>query len=350
VKLAVAVPGIEYIEAQDVRRSPFRVAVTPLPSLHAAVREAAGGKASGMSLAWSEAIRRQLTAKDHATLAPLATQGATLIPDPLVGLADPPGESLKDGIERMMATPDDALLAEIEECLAATRNEGWREAQRDPSRWLRRYVASLLRAWKGFGPIWRQARPALGREVERIGMSAALDAQLELLDGLLVDAGVDDGRWYCPCEFYEGRARFPEQGVVLMPLLGGERRQVLVRRGEVMETIIYPLRSLPGVAHGAPPSGALESLLGGPRAAILRALGCPLSIGRLAETLRSVPSAATHHVSALEAAGLVSRDRTGRHVLVRRTERGEALLALYEEVAVPFRRSSKGLSRAAKRG
>jgi hypothetical protein len=185
VKLAAALPGIEYIEAEDVRRSPFRVAVTPLPSLHAAIREAAGGKPSGMPLAWTEAIRRHLRAQDYATLAPLATPGATLIPDPLVGLADPPGESLKDGIERMMATPDDLLLAEIDECLAATRNDGWREAQRDPSRWLRRYVAGLLRAWKGFDPIWRQARPSLGREVERIGMSAAVDAQLELLDGLL---------------------------------------------------------------------------------------------------------------------------------------------------------------------
>jgi DNA-binding transcriptional ArsR family regulator len=333
--VSAALQGIEYIEAEDVRRSPFRVAVTPLPSLHAALREAAGGKASGMPHAWSEAIRRHLTAQDHATLAPLATPDATLIPDPLVGLADPPGESLKDGIERMMATPDDVLLAEIEECLAATRNEAWQEAQRDPSRWLRRYVAGLLRGWKGFGPIWRQARPALGREVERIGMSVALDAQLELLDGLLLNGGVQDGRWYCPCEFYEGRARFPAQGVVLMPLLAGERRQILVRRGEVMETIIYPLRSLPEVAYGEPPAGALESLLGAPRAAILRALGCPISIGRLAEALRSVPSAATHHVSALEAGGLVTRDRSGRHVLVRRTERGETLLALYEELDLP---------------
>jgi DNA-binding transcriptional ArsR family regulator len=348
--MAGALSGVEYIEAEDVRRSPFRVAVSPLPSLHAAVREAAGGKPSGMPYAWSEAIRRHLRTQDYATLAPVATPGPTLIPDPLVGLADPPGESLQEGIERMMATPEEFLGEEIEVCVAATANEAWRDAQQAPARWLQRYVTALLRAWKGFAPVWRRARPALGREVERIGMSAALDAQLELLDGLLLDSGVQDGRWLCPCEFYEGRARFPDNGVVLMPLLGGERRQVLVRREDVLETIIYPLRSLPGAGHGEPPEAALESLLGTPRAAILRALGCPTSIGRLAETLRSVPSAATHHVSALEAAGLVTRDRTGRHVLVRRTERGESLLALYEEVDAPLRGSSKGLPRAAYRG
>jgi DNA-binding MarR family transcriptional regulator len=44
-----------------------------------------------------------------------------------------------------------------------------------------------------------------------------------------------------------------------------------------------------------------------------------------------VPSAATHHVNALEAAGLVVRDRHGRNVLVRHSARGRALLDLYED-------------------
>jgi len=44
-----------------------------------------------------------------------------------------------------------------------------------------------------------------------------------------------------------------------------------------------------------------------------------------------VPSAATHHVNALQAAGLVERHRRGRNVLVDRTARGEALLELYDD-------------------
>jgi len=44
----------------------------------------------------------------------------------------------------------------------------------------------------------------------------------------------------------------------------------------------------------------------------------------------AVPSAATHHVSALAAAGLVLRDRSDRSLLVRRTARGDALVALYD--------------------
>jgi DNA-binding transcriptional ArsR family regulator len=338
------VEGVEYIEAQDVRCSPFRVSVSPLPSLQAALREAVGGKRTGMPVAWAEAIRRELRPQDYETLAPFATPRPTLIPDPIAGIAGPPGESFKDGIERMVATPDEFLVSEIDVCLAATSNDGWRAAERDPSRWLRRYVASVLRAWKGFGPIWRRARPAMSREVERIGMASALDAQLELLDGLIANGAVRDGRWYCPCAFYQGRLWFPDDGVVLMPLLGGELSSVLARNGDLMETIMYPLRSLSGIATTDPPAAALESLLGTPRAEILRALGAPTSIGRLAEALRSVPSAATHHVGALEGAGLVTRVRSGRNVLVRRTDRGEALLALYDELddARPVRRSLSG--------
>jgi DNA-binding transcriptional ArsR family regulator len=336
---------MEYIEGEDVRRSPFRVSVSPMPSLQLALRESVGGKPTGMPSAWGDAIRRHLNSQDYDTLTPLALPRHALIPDPVAGMAEPPGESFKDGIERLMATPDDFLMSEIDVCRQAVPNAAWDVAARDPSRWLRRYTATLLRAWKGFGPIWRRGRPALGREVERIGMAAALDAQLELLDGLIATATVRDGRWYCPCAFYEGRARFPDDGVVLMPLLGGERSAVLARNGDVMDTIMYPLRSLRGVAHSDPPAAALESLLGVPRAEILRALGCPTSIGRLAEALRSVPSAATHHVTALEAAGLVARDRSGRHVLVRRTERGEALLALYDELDVTPRTGRRSAAR-----
>jgi DNA-binding transcriptional ArsR family regulator len=323
---------VEYIEAEDVRRSPFRVAVTPLPSLNFAVRDAVGAGRGATPEAWCRAIRGYLRTQDYQTLAPFVTQGPTLVPDPLVGLSEPPGQSLKEGIERMMATPLDWLAEEIESCSAASGNGAWTDAQRDPARWLRRYAASLLRAWKGFGPVWRHARPALDREVERVGLATALDAQLELLDGLLAGGAVDDGRWCIACKFYEGRFRFPDAGVVLHPLVAGERSSIFAHTDDAVASVSYPLRSVLGLEPLESPRASLEGLLGVPRTRILRALADPTTIGRLAEALRAAPSAATHHVGALEAAGLVVRDRRGRHVLVRRTPRGEALLEIYNEL------------------
>jgi DNA-binding transcriptional ArsR family regulator len=329
-----ALAGVEYIEAEEVRRRPFRVAVAPLPSLQGALVEAVGEPRKGTPTAWRRAIRAHLRERDYETLAPFVTREQTLIPDALLGLADPPGESLKDGIERMIATPDDELLRETELCRAATGRTAWHELERDPARWLRRYVASLLRAWKGFGPIWRQARAALDREVERIGVATALDAQLELLGGLLVHGWVADERWCLDCMFADGRMQVPDTGLVLMPLVAGDGGSILDAAEMTMRRVGYPVPGLRGLGADAPPSPGLESLLGIPRAQILRALECPTSIGRLAEALRAVPSAATHHVSALEAAGLVTRERSGRQVLVRRTARGDALLALYGDLGL----------------
>lgn len=324
-------PGVDYIEADEVRRRPFRVAVAPLPSLQAALVEAVGTGRKGTPPAWRRAIRTHLRERDYETLAPFVTRGPTLVPDPLLGLAEPPGETLKDGIERIVATPHDELLAETEVCRAATGSTAWRELERDPARWLRRYVASLLRAWNGFAPIWRQAQTALDREIERVGVATAVDAQLELLDGLLAQGSVDDGRWCLRCKFAVGRREFPDTGLVLLPLVAGDGGSIVDVAGSTMRRVGYPVPALRQLMADEASAPALEGLVGIPRAQILRALDSPTSIGRLAEALRAVPSAATHHVSALEAAGLVTRDRCGQQVLVRRTPRGEALLALYDD-------------------
>ncbi|MEA2186585.1 MAG: hypothetical protein QOK16_1596 [Solirubrobacteraceae bacterium] len=321
-----------YIKAEDVRRSPFRVSVTPLPSLYRVLRSAVGGGSHGAPRAWCDPIRTNLRAADYETLAPFMRPCPMPVPAPVLGLADAPGESFQDAVERMIATPLDLLAKEISRCGAVLGDGSWDVAARDPARWLRRYVASLLRAWKSFGPVWDQARPALDREVERVGTAAALDAQLELLDGLLHIGVVKHDRWCVRDGFYDGPMRFPDSGVVLTPLVASEFSKGFFRADDILGNVSYPVRSV--LARGAqPPAAALERLLGIQRTQILRALRRPASIGTLADVLRAVPSAATHHVNALQAAGLVERHRSGRNVLVDRTARGEALLELYGDAA-----------------
>lgn len=76
---------------------------------------------------------------------------------------------------------------------------------------------------------------------------------------------------------------------------------------------------------------ALEALLGWQRAQVLRGLDAEQRPAEVAQALRMVPSGATHHLTRLEASGLVVRERRGRHVVVKRTARGTALLDLYAE-------------------
>ncbi len=321
-----------YVEAEDVRRSPFRVSVTPLPSLYRVLRSTVGGGSDPAPRAWCDAVRSNLRAADYETLAPFMRPCPMPIPAPVLGLAEAPGESFNDAIERMIATPFDLLAEEIARSSAVMGNGVWDVAARDPDRWLRRYAATLLRAWKGFGPIWEQARPALDREVQRIGTATARDAQLELLDDLLPSAVVKCDRWYPNGNCYDGPMRFPDSGVILTPLVASEVSKGLLWADGVLGYVSYPVRSV--LARGPqPPPAALEGLLGIQRTQILQALRRPTSIGTLADILHAVPSAATHHVNALQAAGLVDRHRHGRNVLVDRTARGEALLELYDDAA-----------------
>lgn len=320
-----------YADAEDVRPSPLQVSVTPLHSLNRALRSAAGGYSDGTPQVWCDAIRTHLRTADYETLAPVACPCPLLTPRPLLRVI-PPGESFKDAIEGMTTTPIELLEEEIARCGALLGNGTWDAAARDPARWLRRYLASLLRAWKGFDPIWRQPRAALDREVERIGTATALDAQLELLTGVVRMGGVKhDGR--CVKDnFYGGVLRFPANGIVLIPLVAGEASRGRVWADDNIGYVSYPLCSVSARGPESPPA-ALETLLGLPRAQILRVLGRPASIGALAEVLRAVPSAATRHVNALEATGLVERHRRGRNVLVSRTARGKALLELYDDAS-----------------
>jgi hypothetical protein len=80
-------PPLDFIEADDARRRPLRVAVTPLPSLFVALGDAIGHGRNGTPHAWRDAIRVHLKAQDRDTLAPLLTRGRTLVPDSLVGCA-----------------------------------------------------------------------------------------------------------------------------------------------------------------------------------------------------------------------------------------------------------------------
>lgn len=323
--------GVECVSGEEVRRRPFRVAMSPVCSLFMATRDAAGAHRSGTPEPWCRAIRTHLTRADYDVFAPLAISQIVFVPDALLPSPEAPGLRLEDELDRIVAVADQELARDIHRSVASGPTGDWRGAERHPQRWVRRFVAALEHAWLGFEPVWRLAQETLARETERIGVATARDSQLELLDGLLPNAGVEDGHWRVRA-LEDAELVLPETGLVVVPLVAGDRGSMLGGRDGVMSDLGYPVPSLSAHAPAPPASPAsLDALLGIPRALIIRGLEQPTSNRRLAELLHTVPSVVTHHVTSLEAAGLVLRERAGREVLVRRTPRGDALLALYPE-------------------
>jgi DNA-binding transcriptional ArsR family regulator len=326
---ARSMPGVDFIDLRDVDERRLEVAVSPFFSLLMATRDAAGAERSRTPEAWCRAIRAHLTPRDYDVLAPLATAERAYVPDAILPVPQPPQQSLQDGLERVIAR-EEALISDIHVCQSAGRAGDWNEPARDPRRWVRSFVVTLARAWNGFEPVWQLAQDSLAREAERVAAAAARGSHRHVLDTLLPDARVRDGRWEI-----EGFAdedvgyAIADEGLVVIPLVAGERATMVFDSGMAISHVGYPLH--PPEPARRPPSRSLEALLGIPRARLLRELGRPASNGGLAAKLQTVPSAVTHHVTALEAAGLVARERSGRHVIVSRTRRGDALLALYDE-------------------
>jgi len=90
--------------------------------------------------------------------------------------------------------------------------------------------------------------------------------------------------------------------------------------------IYYPTGTpLPG-RDGEASADALARLLGGTRAAVLRAVGTGCGTVELARRVRSSPATASEHAAALRAAGLVATTRAGRGVRHWLTPLGAQLL------------------------
>jgi DNA-binding transcriptional ArsR family regulator len=89
----------------------------------------------------------------------------------------------------------------------------------------------------------------------------------------------------------------------------------------------YPLRPRGQAAADS----ALATVLGPVRAATLQALRQPLIIRELARVVYCAPTTVTYHLNQLAAAGLITREKSGPSVWVRRTGRGDELVDLLSD-------------------
>jgi DNA-binding transcriptional ArsR family regulator len=183
-----------------------------------------------------------------------------------------------------------------------------------------------LDTWAVMEPWWRAAGPLFDREMRRVGTAAVRGGLGALLNSLHPRVRYRDGTLTFTC----GNDRcFPLGGrrLVLVPLIAG-RDSVLVsfERDDVCY-VGYPVRQ-PEPSGQATANGTLALVLGPLRAAALRALRQPLTVGELALAVQCAPTTATYHVHLLAAAGLVTCERRGSSVLVSRSVRGHELVDL----------------------
>jgi DNA-binding transcriptional ArsR family regulator len=323
----------DYVPAAELDRAPVQMACSPLPTVFWATRDALRNGRRGTPREWRAAAISKLRRRDAVTLAPLARSPGW---PGLLAANDSPNETLDEALERVGETPGTTLLDALEEDPDVVGDDPlWRSVRHDPDRWLRAYVDAMHRSWQGLQPLWRRSAALLEQETSRI--AAACDCGVPVSE-LVIELGprayLVDSELRLPTPATPRRLTVPDEGVILAPMIASPGAGILSTPGDRLVRLAY---AMPGAwrafdAQTAPPAASLDALVGTHRSRVLHQLDRAVTAGELGTALDLRPSALTFHLRALEAAGLIIRERRGRNVIVSRTERGTVLLALYQSL------------------
>ncbi|CAL9422954.1 hypothetical protein SUDANB95_01883 [Actinosynnema sp. ALI-1.44] len=260
--------------------------------------------------------------------------GYASIPDCLVPTELGTQDGIEPELQRLHELTDDDLVRGLEACYGPGHIPAhWRRALRQRTRWLGDYADAMATVWTAVEAVWRRGAPLLEREVERLGRAAVTGGLPVVLGSISPLTRCVGGALLLPAGG-SGGPGLAGRRLVLAPMLSAPRSLVFNLGHPELPWMGYPV---PGVARlwagaddvrGPWRANALELVCGDVRAAILRALDEPTTMGRLADAVGATPNALTYHARCLEDAGLVRRQRLGRVVRIERTERGDRLLDL----------------------
>ncbi|TDD84062.1 ArsR family transcriptional regulator [Actinomadura darangshiensis] len=188
-----------------------------------------------------------------------------------------------------------------------------------------RLATGLETAWLALlEPDWPVLRSILERDiVHRAGRLAAY-GWAEALDGLSRQVRWRDGVIEADIRA-DATFRLGGGGLMFVPVVFSELGAALEQ--DWPYTLMYRARGVAALWETRPPhdSGALAKLVGHTRADLLRLLAEPASTTSLSARLRMSVGGVGDHLAVLRASGLVTRERSGRSVLYRRTAVGDVL-------------------------
>ena len=266
----------------------------------------------------------------------LALDGPNYGVDFLAPVPDGVSCTIDDLLRQVQATPPEQAHREIAEVTRRhpVRDERVRRVLAGDD--VAAYAAGVLAvAWEELlAPEWPALRAILERDVaHRAGQLAAKGWATALAD-LSPNLRWRGGTIECAKVPGETDAALAGRGLLFVPSVFIWPSVAFGLDPPWPPAITYPARGVVALWErpdsGAPAAGVpapLGRLLGRSRAAILAALGEPASTTQLAAVLRQSIGGLGDHLAVLRDTGLVTRARSGRSVLYRRTAAGDALVA-----------------------
>jgi DNA-binding transcriptional ArsR family regulator len=243
-----------------------------------------------------------------------------------------------------LSTTIDDLLAQVRDTpIDEVRHEVAEALRRDPDIAPRvrailtgdqaaAYCADILAAaWQALlEPEWPTLRAILERDVIHRAGQLTSTGWAAALAGLHPQLSWQPGQIELTHWRGEEDGALAGRGLLFVPSVFIWPRLALSLEPPWPPALIYPARGVASLWETAPAradGGALGPLLGTSRAAILRALDEPASTTQLTAILGQSLGGLGGHLAVLRRAGLLTRARSGRSVLYRRTAVGDALVA-----------------------
>jgi DNA-binding transcriptional ArsR family regulator len=319
-------------EVADLARTRF--AISPLYELVESLRLLRAPERAAAHIPW---VRRALPV---ARTLPLATAFALTprrppvpayyMPDFLVPPPVSPVATLSEELERLRATPEEQVRADVMRMLGVSGPPAvLAELLEDVPRGLDQLADALGAYWaRVIEPEWPRIRALLDADLAYRAQRLTTGGHASLFGDLNRLVHFTESRLELEL-ITEATVGLRGQGLVLVPSLFQWERPAVIYDAPWQPTLLYPARGVELLwAERPQPGTALAGVLGSTRAQVLVTLDAPRTTTELARRLGVRASGVSAHLGALLRAGLVSRTRHGRSVLYARTELGEQLTKL----------------------
>jgi DNA-binding transcriptional ArsR family regulator len=257
------------------------------------------------------------------------------IPDFLTPAPETPFPQFEDELEQVARTEPDRISVELEHMVGSLEGAPvpplTQQILDDPAPFLDRLVEQMLEYWKlTIEPHWPRIRALHEADVTYRARQLALGGA-ELLfadlhpslswsgDALVIDKHMDEN--------VDPAGR----GLLLIPaVFDWPGIAILIGEG-LQPTLSYSPRGIAELwdaPEDATGDRAMDDLIGGTRADILRVLSVPMTTSELARRLHLTPAAVSQQLGVLRRAGVVDARRQGREVYSELTASGKRLLDL----------------------
>lgn len=282
-------------------------------------------------------LRRHGLTEEVRQLLPLVPD-ASYFPD---FLTPPEGLlGLEEGVEAVVATPRERISRELGILQERVGAPSWAQDLLDHSPHARRRLGEMISGYhaRALAPYW----PAITRRAaadRAVRVRALRTGGMDGARGLLASFR-PAMRWRSPVleipsHPVDRDLHLRGRGLLLVPSQFLWNRPVPLADPELPPTLLYPLDHDPGWMSAGPPGtagapvpseDALDRLLGGTRAAVLRAAADVPNTSELARRVGISPSAVSQHTAVLRDAGLIVSRRHANSVFHQLSPAGGALL------------------------